>query len=422
MSSHRKRYLDRQYAGKNTLSDLLFSDGKALHTPREIAQQPWTWRQTGALMSRHAPELQAFLQKAGLYNKGNRPSLILTGAGTSDYVGLSLVDLLRNRFATHCHNWSTTRITVSPDVYFTANHNHVLIHFARSGNSPESTAVLDMALRHFPNVTHHLVITCNKDGELARIADEHPDKVYSIVLDESTNDKGLAMTSSFSNLVLAGQALVHLSDMDHFQDLVERMAGAAEYFINTYCDQIYDLASPELTRAFYLGNNELLGAAVESALKVQELTRGRLMAKGEDTMAFRHGPVSAVDSHTLVCFFLSADAFTLQYELDVLYQFSRPFQEMGTKTVVVSAGSQKNDRENEDYIHHITFDPEAGFNIPKLYQVNIQILFGQLFGLFSAHRRGIHIDDPTSGDHPLYSRTVKGVRLYDYLLNDKSQI
>ncbi|MEX0686356.1 MAG: SIS domain-containing protein [Balneolales bacterium] len=410
-------YLRQEYAEKTQLSKLLFpgkEDGE-WHTPIEIAQQPYLWRKTAAMMAGHAQKLKKFFEKAGLFSE-NKPNLILTGAGTSDYVGLSLVDLLRITLKTNCNNWPTTRITSNPEAYFTEDSNHIMIHFARSGNSPESIAVLKMALKHFPNVTHHIVITCNKDGELAAMANKYGDKVFSIVLDETTNDKGLAMTSSFSNMVIAGQALAHLDDMDNFQDMIERISKAGEYLLKNYSNLIHDLASPTLTRAFYLGNNELFGAAAESALKVQELTVGQVIAKGEDTMAFRHGPISAVGPNTMVCFFLSADNFTLRYEKDVLFQFRKQFHELGTKTVVVSAHSPSQDGQNgegEDSVKYITYDPNGIFNIPKMYQVNVQVLFGQLFGLFSAYRRGINVDDPASGLNELYSRTVKGVRLYD---------
>ncbi|MEX1137633.1 MAG: SIS domain-containing protein [Balneolales bacterium] len=411
-------YLNQLYANKNKLTSLVaHPQNGTTHTPKEIVQQPFLWRKTAALMADQAPKLKSFLTNAGLYNDQDRPNLILTGAGTSDYVGLSLVDLLRIKFKTNCNNWPTTRITANPGAFFSDDQNHVMLHFARSGNSPESIAVLEMALDHFQNVTHHIVITCNKNGKLVNLAKQHTDKVYTIVLDEATNDQGLAMTSSFSNMIIAAQALAHLDNIEQFQDLIERTATAGEYLLKNYSNLIYDLASPALTRAFYLGNNELLGAAAESALKVQELTAGQIIAKGEDTMAFRHGPISAVDSNTLVCFFLSADEFTLRYELDVLFQFRKQFHELGTKTVVVSAQAPEktsHNGEDESSVHYITYDPDGKLNIPNLYQVNIQVLFGQLLGLFSSYRRDINVDDPTSGDHALYSRIVKGVRLYNW--------
>jgi tagatose-6-phosphate ketose/aldose isomerase len=82
--------------------------------------------------------------------------------------------------------------------------NGTLVSLARSGDSPESAGTISLAQRMFPKVSH-LVIVCNEHG---RIAQSPGAKV--ITLDPRTNDRGLAMTASFSNLVLAGMAVNHL--------------------------------------------------------------------------------------------------------------------------------------------------------------------------------------------------------------------
>lgn len=382
-----------------------------VYTPREIAQQPFLWRHTARQMKEHAPALKQFLEEAGLYDAADRSHVILTGAGTSDYVGLSVADLLRVHFRLPCSNWPTTRITAAPYAFFMKELRYVMLHCARSGNSPESSAVLDLALTHYPEKTRHVVITCNPEGRLARQAQALPEAIYPLVLHSACNDLGLAMTSSFSNMVVAGQAMAHLDDMDTFIDLIDRTAEAGELFIETYADDILQLASPELERVFYLGNNDLFGAATESALKVQELTVGEVTAKGEDTLAFRHGPISAVDERTMVCFFLSEDAYTRRYEADVLQQYQKAFRSMGVRTIVVAP--RRPDVDLADGITVLTYDPEGAWGIPPFYQANLAVLFGQLFALFASYRRNLNVDDP-SVQKALYSRTVQGVRLYEY--------
>lgn len=407
-------YLAERARRDGALSRLLLNpddENGLAHTPREIAQQPFLWRETAKQMNRSAPELRAFLADAGLFDSNCPPHVVFTGAGTSDYVGLSVIDLLRTRLETSCSNWPTTRITADPDSFFMKRQRLVLFHIARSGNSPESTAVLQMALREYPELIRHVVITCNRDGALAQLAMEHPKRVFLIVLDEATNDRGLAMTSSFSNMVLAGQSIAYLDEMDVFLDIVDRVASSGEYLLDRYSDEIYDLAAPTLHRAFYLGNGDLLGAAVESALKVQELTVGQMIAKGEDTLAFRHGPISAVDENTMICFYVSADDHTRRYEMDVLLQYDSAFETLGAKTVVLCG--QVPEENLSSSIHMISYDPEGARRVPVLFQVNVAVLFGQLFGLFASQRRSLNVDDP-SVDKALYSRTVQGVRIYEY--------
>src|SRR5690606_22086409 len=140
------------------------------------------------------------------------PTLVLTGAGTSDYIGQSVTDLLRERLNTAVLSWPTTRITASPGSFFAGGRSRIMVHFARSGNSPESLAVLDIALEHHADRIRHVVITCNAEGELAKRAQRNPDEVFLIVLDDASNDRGLAMTSSFSTMVVAAQSIAHLDE------------------------------------------------------------------------------------------------------------------------------------------------------------------------------------------------------------------
>lgn len=414
-----KDFIDAQRTKDNALAHLLreadATEGLT-HTPGEIAQQPWLWKETAKRMHQHAEPLRRFLHAAGLYADHCRPAIALTGAGTSDYVGLSVADMLRGSFKTASYNWPTTRITAFPDAFFQAHQEYVVVHFARSGDSPESGAVLELALRHFPENTRHVVITCNPLGALAALARKHPDSVYLVVLHEACNDRGLAMTSSFTNMVVAGQALAYLEDMETFTDLIERTAEAAAYLVDTHVDTIKELADIPVQRVFYLGNVDQLGAAVESALKTQELTAGMVTAAGEDTLALRHGPVSAVDPESMVCFYLSANDYTRRYELDVLRQYQLSFDEMGTQTVVV--GSHQPEDAPDSDVRYITYDPDDRWQIPTFHQVNLSVLFGQLYGLFACHRRALNVDNPAA-HKSLYSRTVRGVNLYEFEPSDR---
>ncbi|HEX7072267.1 MAG TPA: SIS domain-containing protein [Rhodothermales bacterium] len=408
-------YLAAFKSEDNALGNLLRNpDGREgiEHTPREIAQQPLLWRRTAKMMRELAPSLTTFLEDAGLFARRNRPTIVLTGAGTSDYVGQSVSDLVRERFNTPVVSFATTRITASPASFFAGDRERLMVHFARSGNSPESVAVLDIALEHHRDRIRHVVITCNADGRLAQRAAENADRVFLIVLDDACNDRGLAMTSSFSDMVIAAQALAHLDDMDGFVRLIDRIASAAEEFIRRHADDIESIADVDVfRRAFFLGNGDLMGAASEAALKVQELTAGRLIAKSDDTLAFRHGPVSAVNGHTLVGFFLSADPYTRRYEIDVLNQYRGAFAALGARTLVFTACASDVSA-NGDVIL-LTYDPDGQYDIPRLFQVNLAVLLGQMLALFASYKMGYNVDDPTA-DSGLYARTVQGVQIYDF--------
>jgi tagatose-6-phosphate ketose/aldose isomerase len=404
-------YLDTFSKSDNNLARIVRSpqpDRGLLYTPREIAQQPWLWRETAERMKGHAPALKEFLQSAGFYDGYPRPHFLLTGAGTSHYIGLSLADLLRMHFRTPATPWSSTRLTADPNVIPEGDQRYVIVHFARSGNSPESCAAVKIMLEACPETVRHIIITCNREGDLAQLAIEHSDHAYLVILHEAANDEGLAMTSSFSSMVVAGQALAYLDRITYFGDVIGRVSAAGEYLLDRYTDEISQIAGRDLDRVIFLGNRDLIGAAAESSLKVQELTAGHIMAAAEDTMGFRHGPISAVNARSLVCFFLAEKPLTRRYELDVLHQFEPAFSDIGALTVLVGAGLSEATGMS---VRCIDYDPDGAMQIPPLFQVLPATLFGQLFGLFASAARGYKADDP-SVDKALYSRTVQGVTIY----------
>ena len=57
----------------------------------------------------------------------------------------------------------------APRFVFPADVPTLLVSFARSGNSPESVAAVDLADEVLPQC-RHLVITCNGEGALAAAA------------------------------------------------------------------------------------------------------------------------------------------------------------------------------------------------------------------------------------------------------------
>ncbi|MGH8169502.1 MAG: sugar isomerase, partial [Steroidobacteraceae bacterium] len=183
------------------------------------------------------------------------------------------------------------------------------------GNSPESVAALQLAERQVEQC-HHLIVTCNPEGELSRCAGglRH---AYSVVLPEACNDRSFAMTSSFTGMLLAGGlALGAVSAADPGR--IEALAALGTEVLTTHVPVVARLVQAQFDRVVFMGSNELKGLALESALKMLELTDGRVVSIGESPLGFRHGPKTIVNGSTLVVAFLSNDPYTRQYDLDLL--------------------------------------------------------------------------------------------------------
>jgi len=280
-------------------------------TLREILQQPATWRGTAAQLQAGAG---AHLAQALARTDG---PLALTGSGSSMYIGECLAPLLQDGLGREARAIpGGTLLTHWRSVLPTRP--GLLVSLARSGDSPESCGVVDTLLAQAPD-WRHLVITCNAAGRLAtRYADEP--RVGVLVLDERTNDRSLVMTSSFTNLLLAGLGLRRGGVSE---STAGQAAAAAETVFDDHADALAGLARGAIDSAVYLGSGGALGVAHESALKMLEMTGGQVVTMAETFLGLRHGPMSLLRPSTLVVAFLSPDPAVRAYEQDLLQELSR---------------------------------------------------------------------------------------------------
>jgi tagatose-6-phosphate ketose/aldose isomerase len=278
-------------------------------TAREIAQQPAVWMKIERLMTREAGALRAFLdpllQRADL-------RIVLTGAGTSAFVGECLAPALKRRTRLRVDAVATTDLVGSPDSWLEPVVPVLLVSFARSGNSPESVAALTLAERGVPDC-HHLIFTCNGEGDLYRQG-QRQRNTYTVLLPEETNDHGFAMTSSFTGMMLAAALAFDLSP----RESPAALGRWAAHVLDAGLPLIANLARSGFERVVYLGSQEFKGLAREAALKMLELSDGNIVALAETPLGFRHGPKTIINARTLVVMFLCNDPYARRYDMDLL--------------------------------------------------------------------------------------------------------
>lgn len=291
----------------------------ALWTAREIAQQPAMLLATQEGLANRKAEIAQFLQP---FSGGSRAQaterIVLTGAGTSAFVGACLAPHLAALLSRRVEAIATTDLVSAPHLYFERETPTLLVSFARSGNSPESVAAVDLADDLVPNV-RHLAITCNGDGALARR--QGKGQCLVLTLPEATNDRSFAMTSSFSCMMYAGLAV--LSGVEGMPARAARIASATGDVIGNEMQRARALAARRFERVVYLGSQGFKGLAREAALKLLELTDGATVAVSDTPLGFRHGPKTIVNGRTLVVVFLSNHAYTRRYDLDLIEELHR---------------------------------------------------------------------------------------------------
>jgi D-galactosamine 6-phosphate deaminase/isomerase len=371
-----------------------------VHTPREIYQQPDTWRRTYEDFSAGAAEVRDFLARAGLW-EGAGPTVYLMGAGTSDYIGRALTSLLRREWRCEVQAVPSTDLLTDMDEHVIHGRPYLWVSFSRSGDSSEGVAVIEAALERHPSI-RHMIVTCNGGGRMARDFGGR-ENVFCLVLDDAVNDRGLAMTSSFTNMVVAGQCLAHVRDLGSYGRVVEDLAGAAERFTGAAADAAARLAAGRHKKFCFLGTGALRAVAVESALKVLELTAGRVYTWSESYLGVRHGPLSAVDGETLVVGFLSGDRRRRAYELDLLREVKGK-RLAGRIVAVCPAGAPPSGEFDES----ISLALAESFD--DLHRPPLDVIFGQLFGLFNSLAQDLKPDTPSPKG--AISRVVERVRIH----------
>lgn len=363
-------------------------------TAREIAQQPAVWRETNGMVTSRRNDIDAFLQ--ALVRRDLR--IVLTGAGTSAFAGEILAPALARRTGRRVNAVATTDIVSNPEEYFADDRPTLLVSFARSGNSPESVAATELADQCLSQC-HHLVLTCDRNGQLYK---DHSgsDRSFVLLMPEATNDQGFAMTSSFTSMILA--AWLVLGDVAAPDELVERLATAAERIMANRLEDIRRLASSGYERIVYLGSGPLKGLAHESSLKLLELTAGEIVTYFESPLGFRHGPKSVLNDRMLAVVYVSGHPYTRRYDLDLLAELKRS---MRPESIIAVAATPDADADNPGLwlLEGLEDVEDAALALPY-------VVIAQLLGLSFSLALGYTPDNPFPNKE--VNRVVQGVTIH----------
>ncbi|MEX2231356.1 MAG: SIS domain-containing protein [Cyclobacteriaceae bacterium] len=369
----------------------------AAHTAREISQQPEVWQTVWKEVNGNQLALRKFLEIALQDSK----RIILTGAGTSAFIGLSLSGLFQRKTGILTDVIATTDLVSHPKDYLHPDVPVLMISFARSGNSPESVAAIALT-NELSKRSYHLIITCNSDGKLARHGSAENKFVFT--LPKEANDQSLAMTSSYSGMLLAGILIAQLQELESAKQMVDVISGYGRKIINYYADDLRKIAEKKFSRAVFLGSGPFFGTAKESHLKLQELTDGRIICKEDSFLGFRHGPKAVIDNTTLVFYIFSNEDYVSKYERDLVNSMKKghpPQLEVGIMESVLP-------NINLDYIFYLS---ENGTRVSEEYLAVCSVLPAQILGFYKSLQLGLRPDSPSVTG--AITRVVEGVQIYD---------
>lgn len=367
-------------------------------TEEEIRQQPASWIRSLSNIEKIRSSIDSFL--APLLRKSDL-RIVLTGAGTSAFIGDIIAPWLASHTGKNISAIPTTDLVTNPMDYLAPAHPLLLVSFARSGNSPESVAAVELA-NQFVLECYHLSITCNEAGSLYQNAADS-DNAFALLMPAETHDRGFAMTSSITTM-MASCLAVFVPEKINSQTF-RNVADRCQAILTSLGDFSHGVFGNEpWKRIVYLGSGGLQGAARESALKVLELTAGKLAAFYDSPTGFRHGPKSLVDNETLVVVFVSSHPYTRQYDLDLLAELRRDQQAL--RVVAIAA-------ETDAIIEagpHILLPPSRTFIDMEL--AFCFLMYAQVFALTQSISIGNTPDTPSASG--TVNRVVQGVVIHSW--------
>jgi D-galactosamine 6-phosphate deaminase/isomerase len=363
------------------------------HTLREIGQQPLTWLETAEGVPARLDAIRVALTRVA--GNGHPGTIVFTGSGSSLYAGECLSPALQARLRIPVHAVAAGEVLTHASGWLPPRGPCLLVSLARSGNSPESCGVLD-SLRD--GECRHLVITCNRHGRLATSYGDDP-HVTTVVLNDKTCDRSLVMTSSFTNMVLAGQALGMAGDPDAYRARGATLARLGAELLLRYADPLARMARADFRSAVYLGSGCRYGSARESALKMLEMTAGEVTTFPETYLGLRHGPMAAVDERALVVCFLASDPVVRAYEADLVRELDR--KKLGARKVIVGHDVP------EDLVgaKDLVIDLPGGEAVTDEAAPVLDVLVGQLLAFFRCLSIDLRPDMPS--DDGVISRVVE---------------
>lgn len=362
-----------------SLNETELKQQNAYWTAREITQQPKSWCNTATVIDNKRAEINDFLAPILALNN---LKVVLTGAGTSAYVGEALTPHLTAKTDLDVCAVSTTDIVSNPYGFLQKGTPTLLISYARSGNSPESVAAVDIA-EQVVDKCYHLVITCNENGELAKSASVKSNSL-SVIMPKETLDESFAMTSSFTSMLISTLCIFTPDSVQ-----LEKVVAHTNQLLDTQIDDIKRFAQSNVERLVFLGAGSLLGYAKEAALKCLELTNGELISYFETPLGFRHGPKTIINTKTAVLLMLSGNLYSSLYDTDLYNELVNEQQCLRIEKLSVGTKQQPLD---------------------DVWQGLYYIVYCQIFAFFKSISLGLTPDNPCPTGE--VNRVVQGVTIY----------
>jgi glucosamine--fructose-6-phosphate aminotransferase (isomerizing) len=278
------------------------------NTYREINSQPLAW---GECLERISHiDLGSFPKREDF------DQIIFTGCGSTFYLSLWAARATQTATGRHCLAVPSSELWLNPEAWLVPTQKCLVIAISRSGSTSETVAAVKRLNQNENGAS--IVITCYPDSELAGLSPAR------ITLPDA-QEVSIAQTRSFTSMMLAA---AYLAESSYPPSLYKELINQAQSLFQREKHTASAYGKDKgISRFFFLGSGARYGLACEAMLKMKEMSLS--YSEAYHFLEFRHGPMSMVDSNSLVVGLLGRQATS--YEIDVL----KDMRDLGSKVLAL---------------------------------------------------------------------------------------
>lgn len=293
------------------------------YTRDEILSQPEVWANT--LTDWQDLDIESFP------NFNDYDQALYIGCGSTYFISRWAARLAEALTGTISRAAPSSDILHHPRTWLSPSLKTLLVASSRSAETTETILAIKKFYAEYTGDV--VVITCNPDKTMGHQSEHVIDAVHA-------REDSIAQTRSFSSMMLGHALLIERAIP---ADMASRLQSSGQRLFDNYREKISKLAnSQEIQRFFILGSGALYGIANEAMLKLKEVSLS--YSESFHVMEFRHGPMSMVDSGSLVVGLLGDSG--QEQELAVL----REMKAMGASTMVITDSAPENTDAIDDLI------------------------------------------------------------------------
>lgn len=275
----------------------------------EIRQQPSIWNSI----------LVDILDKEEKYRNFLTPlfaipnlEIVLTGTGSSAYIGDTLEPYLKDKFHHKVRSIPTSDIISNPYDSLNKDNPTLVITYSRSGNTPE-TNYCHRIINNYITTVYNLVITCTDNSTLYTMCQSESNTLI-VTLPEAANDKALAMTSGYTSMIFSTILLSELDNLSFITSNLHFVLSYSKELLSSLWSKIYGIVQSNPDRIIFLGTDELSGLSNYCALNILKLTNRKVYSLSLNPKFLANDIFPFIDENSLVVLFHSNKTTNLEYE------------------------------------------------------------------------------------------------------------